>query len=87
MVDPNGYEEQQYYTDMNGVSQLRSHLDEQHYTLDEMRAMKQNYLMENVINTGYDAAQFAAFMDQKMGKWKTPHNLPCVLMESFFVDV
>lgn len=33
-----------------------------------MRSMKQNYLMENVINTGYDPAQFAAFMDQKMGK-------------------
>jgi len=31
-----------------------------------MRSMKQNYLMENVINTGYDPAQFAAFMDQKM---------------------
>ena len=57
------YDQQQYYTDMNGVPQLRSHLYEQHYTEEEMRAMKQNYLMENVINTGYDPATFAAFMD------------------------
>ena len=30
--------------------------------------MKQNYLMENVINLGYDAGQFSEFMEYKMGK-------------------
>jgi len=30
--------------------------------------MKQKYLMENVINCGYDPAEFAAFMEYKMGK-------------------
>ena len=31
--------------------------------------MKQNFLMENVINLGYDPTEFAQFMEYKMGKY------------------
>lgn len=60
--------QEEFYTDMNGVPQPRSSLSAHQYTEEEMRAMKQNYLMENVINTGYDPASFAQFMEYKMGK-------------------
>lgn len=30
--------------------------------------MKQNYLIENVINMGYDPTEFAQFMEYKMSK-------------------
>ena len=59
MVESRDEEQEEFYTDMNGVPQPRSSLSEHHYTDEEMRAMKQNYLMENVINQGYDPASFA----------------------------
>ena len=31
--------------------------------------MKQNYLVENVVNEGYDTDQFGNFMNYKKGKW------------------
>ena len=31
--------------------------------------MKQKFLMENVINCGYDPTEFAQFMEYKMGKY------------------
>ena len=39
-----------YYVDFNGVPQPRKSLSEHQYTDEQMREMKQNYLMENVIN-------------------------------------
>jgi len=51
---------------MNGVPRPRKSLSKQAYTDEQMRAMKQNYLLENVVNCGYDPAEFAQFMEYKM---------------------
>ena len=40
MVESRDVEQEEYYTDMNGVPQPRSSLSEHHYTEEEMRAMK-----------------------------------------------
>ena len=53
---------------MNGVPQKRASLVEQQYTFEQLRSMKQNFLMENVLNCGYDPTEFAEFMEYKMGK-------------------
>lgn len=46
----------------------RRSLYEQQYTDEQLRSMKQKYLLENVINCGYDPAEFAQFMEYKFGK-------------------
>ena len=68
----------QYYTDMNGVPQKRASLYEQQYTDEQLRGMKQNFLMENVINCGYDPTEFAEFMEYKMGKSISLSILSCL---------
>ena len=60
--------EQEYFTDPNGVPVPRTSLSEHKYSQEQLREMKQKYLMENVINTGYDATEFAQFMEYKKGK-------------------
>ena len=67
MVDE-PYKEQEYYMDPNGVPMPRASLHEHQYTIEQLREMKQKYLMENVINCGYDPTEFAQFMEYKMGK-------------------
>ena len=37
-------------------------------TEEEIRAQKQNYLVENVVNQGYDTEKFGTFMNYKKGK-------------------
>ena len=37
-------------------------------TNEELRAQKQNYLVENVVNQGYDTEKFGTFMNYKKGK-------------------
>lgn len=32
------------------------------------RRKKQQYLIENIVETGYDTTKFAAFMESKLGK-------------------
>ena len=49
---------------MNGVPRPKS--AKKHQNEDEIRQMKQNYLMENVINQGYDPEAFAQFMEQQI---------------------
>jgi len=68
MVERSPAVQEEFYTDMNGVPQPRSSLSAHAYTGEEMRAMKQNYLMENVIDQGYDPASFGQFMEYQMGK-------------------
>lgn len=38
--------------------------------------MKQKYLMENVINCGYDPTEFAQFMEYKFGKKRALLDFP-----------
>ena len=64
----NGSKEQEYYMDPNGVPMPRKSLHEHQYSIEQLRDMKQKYLMENVINYGYDATEFAQFMEYKRGK-------------------
>ena len=64
--------QEQYYTDPNGVPMPRRSLTEQQYTDEQLRSMKQKFLLENVINCGYDATEFAQFMEYKMGKLSFP---------------
>lgn len=47
----------------------RKSLAEQQYTVEQLRSMKQKFLMENVINCGYDPTEFAQFMEYKMRKF------------------
>ena len=68
MVEEEFDEEQMFYTDPNGVPMPRTSLTQHQYTDEELRGMKQNFLMENVINLGYDPTEFAQFMEYKMGK-------------------
>jgi len=58
----------EFYTDMNGVPQPRKSLYEQQYTEEQLRSMKQKFLMENVINCGYDPTEFAQFMEYQKGR-------------------
>jgi len=51
--------EELVYTDYNGVKRQRNSLYEQQYTDEQLRSMKQKFLMENVINCGYDPTEFA----------------------------
>ena len=51
--------EELVYTDHNGVKRQRNTLYEQQYTDEQLRSMKQKFLMENVLNCGYDPAEFA----------------------------
>ena len=44
----------------------RNSLHENQYTHEQLRDMKQKYLMENVINLGYDPSEFSQFMEYKM---------------------
>ena len=44
----------------------RRSLYENQYTDEQLRSMKQKYLMENVLNCGYDPTEFAQFMEYKM---------------------
>ena len=41
---------------------------EQQITAEQLRQMKQNYLVENVVNEGYDTEKFGTFMNYKKGK-------------------
>ena len=66
---PNDGSPDQYYTDPNGVVKPRCSLYENQYTDEQLRTMKQKFLMENVINCGYDPTEFAQFMEYKMGKY------------------
>ena len=58
----------EFYMDPNGVPMPKRSLHEHQYTVDQLREMKQKYLMENVINCGYDPTEFAQFMEYKMCK-------------------
>lgn len=59
--DTNGQveETEQWYTDPNGVPMPRKSFQENQYTVEQLRSMKQKFLMENVINCGYDPNEFA----------------------------
>ena len=46
-------------------------------TNEELRAQKQNYLVENVVNQGYDTDKFGAFMNYKKGKFQELVYLKC----------
>ena len=35
---------------------------------EELRQQKQNYLMENIVNIGYDTDLFATYMNSQRGK-------------------
>ena len=59
----------EFYMDPNGVPMPKRSLHEHQYTVEQLREMKQKYLMENVINCGYDPTEFAQFMEYKMGKY------------------
>lgn len=54
-----------FYTDHNGIVKSRRSLYEHQYTDEQLRSMKQKFLMENVINCGYDPTEFAQFMEYK----------------------
>ena len=62
--------EADYYIDANGVPVLKKKTPtaEESYSEEEVRVMKQTYLHENVIQRGYDATEFAQFMEYKKGK-------------------
>ena len=60
--------------DPNGVPMPRRSLTEHQYTEEQLREMKQKFLLENVINCGYDATEFAQFMEYKMRKSPNHHS-------------
>ena len=68
MVESTQQPEEEFFTDPDGVHQPRSSFSEAQYTYEQLHAMKQNYLVENVLNMGYDPNEFVAFMSSKRGR-------------------
>ena len=66
MVEGNNHNQGNWRDYNPDIAQPRRSIHELSYTNEQLRNMKQKYLMENVINLGYDPAEFGQFMEEKM---------------------
>ena len=68
--------EEDDYFDQRPVARQSNHGDlfgePQISEYEQGRRKKQQYLIENIVQAGYDTPKFASFMESKLGKIQTP---------------